>query len=65
MVLLKQLLAKIQFIVQAILLNIVYIISIGGTSLVAKLFGKKFINTTTEKTNWEKPSESENYENMY
>ena len=65
MELIKQLLDKIQLVVQTILLNIVYVIGIGGTSLIAKLFRKKFINTSTEKTTWEKPSESENYENMY
>ena len=44
---------NITIIVNSILLGIVYIIGVGPTSIVAKIFGKKFLqNNLEENTYW-------------
>ncbi|MDD9954395.1 MAG: hypothetical protein OXR66_08750 [Candidatus Woesearchaeota archaeon] len=45
---------NIAAIVNTVLLSIVYVVGVGLTSLFAKVFGKKFLDTTKRRSYWNK-----------
>jgi len=61
----KQLSKKLQHIQTIILLNFVYFLGIGSTSLVAKVAKKRFLSSTDNSSNWKKYTSSQKIEMMY
>lgn len=46
-------------------LSLVYLFGIGGTSMVARLFGKKFLQAKFEKSSWQPITGSNKLEKMF
>lgn len=46
-------------------LSLVYLFGIGGTSMVARLFGKKFLQARFEKSSWQPVTGSNQREKMF
>lgn len=61
----NQIINKIQFVINKILLNIIYLIGVGISSVIAKFAGKNFLNVVAKKSLWEKTSGSKDLDAMY
>jgi ABC-type uncharacterized transport system permease subunit len=48
-----------------VVLFFAYILGIGPTSIIAKLFRKQFLNSSSKKTSWRKPTGSIYLKKMY
>lgn len=56
---------KLDLLLEKVSLHLVFLIGVGLTSLVAKIFGKSFINKRYYYTSWKKHSPNITHNKMY